>query len=377
MQGSKLKIFVFSILPALFLFASAEGLIRAFGWDRPQLYSAPTGDPFNGPARRDVDLIWSLKPNYRVKIEDILYETNSLGLRSPAVGPKKDGEFRILSLGESTTFGMRVEARQTYSAQLQKLLNQAAPGGGAKEKHPDYRVINAGVSAYSSTQSLQYLKLRGLKLAPDMVLFYHEVNDYLPTTVRDTGNHELGISLTDRQLIQALHHKVSRRLYQVSAVYRLLRNFFARYRIQTFQRDSFQDPYQRIGHPPGHTGPVVRRADTRKPVQEGAQQVPSRVSEAERRENLAELAALCRRRGIFLVVIHPSYAASVRHDCLLTEFCRSNGVFMFEAYDCLHPADAPEKSMFLDAWHPTAEGHLRLAAGLAQAIRNIGEKRGQ
>ena len=61
-------------------------------------------------------------------------------------------------------------------------------------------MINAGLSACSSTQSLRYLKLRGPGLDPDMVLFCREVNDYLPTIIRLTEMDEVGIQKTDRQL---------------------------------------------------------------------------------------------------------------------------------------------------------------------------------
>ena len=46
-------------------------------------------------------------------------------------------------------------------------------------------MINAGVSGYTSFQSRKYLELRGLELKPDLVLFYHEQNDFLKAEFSD------------------------------------------------------------------------------------------------------------------------------------------------------------------------------------------------
>jgi hypothetical protein len=364
-----LKAVIFSLLPVLFLLLSAEGVVRFFDLDKARLYSLPIGKRANAIIS-DPELLWSLKPNYHYTLDGVTYEMNSLGLRSPEVPAKPEGEFRILSLGESTTFGIGVPAEQTYSAQLEKILNQSGPkAGAAPGKNRHFRVINAGVSAYSSTQSVRYLKLRGLKLQPDMVLFYHEANDYLPTTIRDTGNREIGLSLTDKQILDSIHHVVNRRLFQFSAFYRFLRNAYARYQIESFQQATLEAPIRRIGHPEGYLGPAVRRSDTHKPVDQDLQRYPMRVSEDERRDNLSELVEICRRHNILLVIIHPSYAASTRHECLLTRFCRDRNVPMFEAYDSLHPNPRDSDSMFLDTWHPIDEGHLRLARDLAAFLR--------
>ncbi len=362
---NRLKTVVFSLLPLLFLLLAAEGTVRLLGLDKPRQYSVPIGDPAN-PVIPDPQLIWSLKPNHRFSLGGVTYEMNSLGLRSPEVPPKAEGEFRILSLGESSTYGVGVAQEKTYSAQLEKILNRSGPGAGTSaDGGRRYRVINAGVSAYSSTQSVRYLELRGLKLKPDAVLFYHEVNDYLPTTIRDTGNHEIGLSLTDKQLLHSFHQAVNRRLYQISAFYRFLRNAYARYQIQSFQKTTPEDPIRRIGHPSGYLGPPVRRTDTHRAVEQDMERFPTRVSESERLENLSALVKICRRHHILLVVIHPSYAESKRHECLLTRFCRDRNVLMFEAYDSLHPKAPPVSTMFLDSWHPNPEGHLRLAEDLA------------
>lgn len=98
------------------------------------------------------------------------------------------------------------------------------------------------------------------------------------------------------------------------------------------------------------------------------QSLGRRVSEKERLENLENLLAICQAKGIQLVIIHPAYAVSSKHECTLTNFCKQYQVPMFEAYDVLHPQNAPDNHLFYDRFHPTAEGHYLLAKGLAEFL---------
>ena len=141
--------------------------------------------------------------------------SNAKGLRSPEVGPKVNDEVRILSLGESSTFGVGVPDDQTYTVLIPRLL---------KDRFPSRRftALNAGVSAWSSFQSLKYLELRGLDLDPDIVLFYHELNDYLPSTLRDSSNTEIGARKTDRELYQSRSRAVAQSILEASALLRCL-----------------------------------------------------------------------------------------------------------------------------------------------------------
>jgi hypothetical protein len=82
--------------------------------------------------------------------------------------------------------------------------------------------------------------------------------------------------------------------------------------------------------------------------------------------------ALCRARGIGLVMIQPSYRASEPHPCVLTEFCARTGVPMLDAQPVLHPEGVPAEAMFLDRMHPTAQGHQALAEALCAFLLQRG-----
>jgi lysophospholipase L1-like esterase len=76
--------------------------------------------------------------------------------------------YRILTLGDSCTFGLGVDDAQTWPAQLQQLLN--ADGDRVE-------VINAGVPGYSAFQGRRFLEKEGLHLAPDLVIAGFGFND--------------------------------------------------------------------------------------------------------------------------------------------------------------------------------------------------------
>jgi len=374
-----IKLSIFSLLPAAALLLTAEAGIRIGGLDRPAYYSGGFGSIGSKDSGQvaDVDLGWRAKPGFRKEgsggAESYIF--NSLGLRSPEVGPKHPGELRILSLGESTTAGVLVAAEDTYSTQLQELLAQT-------QRPRPVSVINAGVSAYSSFQSLKYLELRGLELEPDMVLFYHEMNDYLPATIRATAQSEVEVLLSDRQLYDSRLVRASRWLLAHSALYRFASYQYSQHLLGQLVRRPGQprpavtSPLPEIGLPGAYNiasgvfqrteGGGQKLVDAIHPATVGR-----RVTNQERLDNLRSLAAVCKKKGVTLVVMHPSYRRTVRHECLLTRFCEENRVPMFETYDLLHPAGSPPGTMFFDDMHPTPAGHKAIAEGLARFITSL------
>jgi lysophospholipase L1-like esterase len=113
--------------------------------------------------------MWKLKPNY----DDELIRINSTGFRDKERRCAKDkGLFRILCLGDSSTFGVRVLLSETYHSQLEEALNERSGSAGRK-----FEVMNAGVDGYTSAQGLAFYKYKGTRYHPDMVTFYFGIND--------------------------------------------------------------------------------------------------------------------------------------------------------------------------------------------------------
>ena len=340
----------------------------------PKLHSIPLPEERYGFMQPDPDLMWSLKPNQNLQMhfkgvpDPVGIQTNSQGLRDAEVLEKQDNEYRILSLGESSTFGAYVDNHDTYSAKLEKFLNET-------DSTRRYRVINGGVSAYSSFQSLLYLKVRGVKLKPDMVLFYHEFNDYLPSSLRSSQNTESGLARTVKQLYESKQGAASRHLMAHSALYRFLSYKWHRYQVSRFTRSQEEETAETIGFNSMNDiaifGVLGQSGDEEKPYKLKHDALPRRVSPRERQEILEELRLFCEQENIELIIIHPSYAVSEKHTCILTAFCREKGVPMFEAQEFLHPPNVLVQHIYLDPVHPSPYGHQLLANALTPFILDV------
>jgi len=151
---------------------------------------APTvGPAFNIPINmRDSHLLWRLQPFAEFKGVRI----NSKGFRGPEFSEEKQqNTYRIINMGDSSTFGVGVPYGDLHSAVLKDMLNRQA------QPQKRYEVINAGVPGYSSLQGLKYLKKELIKYKPDIITVSFGLNDYLYTNAEDDKN----IPETSPQLI--------------------------------------------------------------------------------------------------------------------------------------------------------------------------------
>lgn len=119
---------------------------------------------------KDPFIPFTLGKNYRCKMVhpsgefDTAAQLNSLGYRGEEFSvEKKQGTTRILTLGDSMTFGWGVGDQDTYPALLEESLR--------KSGHANVEVINGGyVGGLSPDTFYVYLKNQGMKLKPDMIL---------------------------------------------------------------------------------------------------------------------------------------------------------------------------------------------------------------
>lgn len=147
-----LGVFAFTLL---ICFAILEITLRFCGYGNLEIYQP------------DAKLYWKLKPNQDcfTKIDHKPVHVNSHGTRGPEFPVEKPADtIRILSLGDSRTFGWGLTENETYSGQLQQLLQEQA---GKTKK---VEVINAGVNAWSYMQMLVYFREEGIKFNPDYVI---------------------------------------------------------------------------------------------------------------------------------------------------------------------------------------------------------------
>jgi lysophospholipase L1-like esterase len=135
--------------------AAAELVLRLLGYGNLEIYEP------------DRALYWKLKPNQNcyTKIDHKPVRINSQGTRGPEFLPEKPVHtLRILSLGDSRTFGWGLSEPETYTAQLEQMLRRQF--GGAKT----IEAINAGVNAWGYPQMLVYFRDTALRYRPDIVV---------------------------------------------------------------------------------------------------------------------------------------------------------------------------------------------------------------
>ncbi len=356
---------LFSLLPVTALLLFGELSVRVLELGDPHLVSSPLPEQFAELIIPDRELFWRLRPNLDTEYHGAQIHVNGAGFRGRDVDWKREGEFRILSLGESTTFGVGVGDEETYTARLAKELAKTDPAH-------TYSALNVGVSAYSSFQSWTFLKLYGDTIDPDVVLFYHELNDYLPASLRDFGATEYDACLTDRQRYASRGHRLNRTLMQYSALYRTVVYWVARVQIDALRDRDIGVSWEGIGLSDEDYVPARRllsNGDQMEDALINERALTPRVTPEERTAILLDVLDYCQARDIALVLIHPSYRDSQPHECELTVFATEHQVPMFDAQPWLHPPDVSSEEMFIDFAHPTRRGHRLLAEGIAEFLQ--------
>jgi lysophospholipase L1-like esterase len=96
--------------------------------------------------------------------------TNERGFRTaPFRSAKSPGTFRIICMGDSSTFGFQVDDADAYPRLVARLLEEAHPG--------KFEVLNLGAPGYTTRQGIELLRREALGFEPDLVTFAYGTND--------------------------------------------------------------------------------------------------------------------------------------------------------------------------------------------------------
>jgi len=166
-------------------------------------------------------LFYRLRPNVAIPLTDVLappgirertrwvLRTNAKGFAGPEVsyGPHP-GTYRILCMGDSSTFGWGVESEEAYPALLQEEIHRRHPGTKVE-------VVNLGVCGYSSQQGKVLLEREGLRYEPDLVTLSYGSNDWsrVPEPYDEAYRRSLGWTGAIREI---LHRS---RAYQIYSAF--------------------------------------------------------------------------------------------------------------------------------------------------------------
>lgn len=86
---------------------------------------------------------------------------------------KSENTFRIITLGDSHTFGLYVDPIKNFPAQLDKILTDIC------KESPKIEVLNLGVPGYDLIYSIERFSRRGQKYNPDLVVWLIKDDDIL------------------------------------------------------------------------------------------------------------------------------------------------------------------------------------------------------
>jgi len=246
----------------------------------------------------------------------------SRGRGEPAP-PRRDGEFRVLCLGDSATYGVGVQTDQSWP--------QRAQAGLEPHTSRDLRFINHGVPGYSTFQAMAWLEREGRALKPDLVLFASCHNDCSDSDEADPD--WIGRTPWQRSL---------RRAWMSPTLTQLLRSLTL--------------------PPPRDPGIPAR------------QRAGFRVSLEQRRAALDRALEVCREEEVPLVlVLMPQALRPWPADAYIRDFrryARENGLPLADGQQAAEEAEN-WSALFPpgDIVHPTAEGQREVARAVAGLLR--------
>jgi lysophospholipase L1-like esterase len=288
---------------------------------------------------------WRVRPNLdRVVWDFTVVSTNEQGLRHAGpVGFKREGSRRIVTLGDSVTFGYRIpvvfpeqpedyeRSALPYPLAMERDLRAANPGR-------DIEVVNLAVPGYTSHQGLAWLRRDIGKFEPDLVIACFGWNDI---NLR---------AATDREMMKTdWYHAALRRTGSASQVI------------------SHLVSWRRKRQPPKaapSAGPVLRV-----PVEDYL-------------DNFLEIAKLAEAHGASVVVIGPVYRDSVQNPAegermthqrdALRNAMQEAGIPYLEIPELTEQNHPENLMLFGELVHPNKRGHRLIEVRLLELLARRG-----
>jgi len=310
----------------------------------------------------DLRTLWSPRAGARIPYPELVEEEriNESGYRGPLVERERvPGALRIVTLGDSSTFGVGVPYGSTYSAQLAAEL-KAAPNGAATL----VEVIDGGVDGFTIIQGLQRYRHFARKFRPDIVVVaFGAVNEHWPALDGIGDAEKLETQAHRAQVFQRFQRGVRRHSRLAQALHLM---------IDPQWQKRLTDRYARM------------RKDMRAAGDSGSGQDdwPGR-----RRVSLGEFTSaldvfareVAADRSRLILIANPrrkdaelGFPVLSRYTETLLEAAHRNGVQILDARSRFHrelERGANEDELFIgDLWHPNSRGHASIARWLVPMV---------
>ena len=174
-----------SVLTVSVLFAVTEVTTRIVSWSTgagftlaaqeldpydPDIESVYEWHPFTGIIFRRLSKFEGSHPRDPTRTIQLVDQYGFLAKDQDLSFAKPKDEYRIATIGASTTANLQLTYEQNWPGRLGALLQQALPS-------KKVRVINAAVPGFDTAQGVTNLALRVLPFHPDVVIIYHAYND--------------------------------------------------------------------------------------------------------------------------------------------------------------------------------------------------------
>ena len=317
---------------------------------------------------RDPRTLWAPRPGGKVYWSQAAERVNHEGYRGPLrPAEHAGGPLRIVTLGDSSTFGLGVEYTDTYSAQLEAEIETR---GRAAE------VLDFGVIGFTVLQGVERYRSRARHFHADVVVAaFGAVNEHWP--VEDSNDADK----LDRQHAQATAwFRFSKRVRKELRIAHYLAY------LQLAADGGMQARHERYVRPKEAQAEIADRAG------EVDWEGRRRVDVEEYLEGLEELRRAVEADGARLALVAMPRRPIVERDrpVLLEytratrEFAAEHGLALCDAHTVFRAEAerAGADELFLgsgaeaDHWHPTPFGHRLIAECLADALlaREGGER---
>ncbi len=276
---------------------------------------------------------------------------NALGYRGDDIQvPKPDGIFRIVVMGDSSTYGTFVPYNQSFPYLLGNVLRD-------EYGQANVEVVNAGVPGYTSWNTFVALALRVTELQPDLVIIYEGGNDVLPREVTPDcyGAATPFLGLDPRRVIRAQPGELS-----PSTLYRFIGINLGW--LPGVEQSENGVMYSRIACPPANKAEFPDYVAANPPVY------------FER--NLRDMIGVANANDIGIMFSSLAYNPNAsdredywqnavdEHNAITARVAREYGTLYFD-YAAVAPT---ERDLWNDIAHLTAEGNLSQAQAFAQFL---------
>ena len=330
---------IFTLCTTLGLWLTSEALVSRLykaeldAWESPppsKIDGAPTlkGNPY---------LLFEFAPGVRNE-QGVTVTINSMGMRGEDIDiPKPQGIKRFITTGDSSVFGFGVEDSEVFSQVAATNLGEDVEG------------LCAAVPGYSSYQSINFLRLRGLKTEPDL---------FVVANIWSDNNFD---SFVDKDLLATtMGFEESwvgkmQRTFSNSAIFRV-----ADWKLRVRkQQEKIRTVSWQVGSS-NHVG--ARRVE----INDYVNNLMTLVNMAKERDAEIVFVMLANEDDLNLEKNEGKAWTPYRKAMKLV--AETQGAPLINVPKLFIESGLPKQDLFLDEMHPTAKGHAIMGDALAQLL---------